>query len=86
MVTARSRHRTHKENGHGSKTDKIKGRIKEAGALTENDNLKREGQRDQAVGEVKAAVESAAEQVRHRGAGRGAGKGHPAGREKVKNA
>ena len=48
----------------GSKTDKIKGRIKEAvGALTENDNLKREGQRNQAVGEVKAAAESAAEQV-----------------------
>ena len=48
----------------GSKTDKIKGRIKEAvGALTENDNLKREGQRDQAVEEVKAAAESAAEQV-----------------------
>ena len=48
----------------GSKTDKIKGRIKEAvGALTENDDLKREGQRDQAVGEVKAAVARAAEQV-----------------------
>jgi uncharacterized protein YjbJ (UPF0337 family) len=49
----------------GSKTDKIKGRIKEAvGALTENDNLKREGQRDQAVGEVKEVAESAAEQVK----------------------
>jgi uncharacterized protein YjbJ (UPF0337 family) len=48
----------------GSKTDKIKGRIKEAmGALTDNDNLKREGQRDQAVGEVKEAAESAAEKV-----------------------
>ena len=49
----------------GSKTDKIKGRIKEAvGALTDNDNLKREGQRDQAVGEVKEAAESAAEKVK----------------------
>jgi uncharacterized protein YjbJ (UPF0337 family) len=47
----------------GSKTDKIKGRIKEAvGALTDNDHLKREGQRDQAVGEVKEAAESATEQ------------------------
>jgi uncharacterized protein YjbJ (UPF0337 family) len=43
----------------GSKTDTIKGRIKEAvGALTDNDDLKREGQRDQAVGEVKEAAES----------------------------
>jgi len=48
----------------GSKTDKIKGRIKEAvGALTDNDDLKREGQRDQAVGEVKEAAESAAQRV-----------------------
>jgi uncharacterized protein YjbJ (UPF0337 family) len=48
----------------GSKTDKIKGRIKEAvGALTDND-LKREGQRDQAVGELKEAAESAAEKVK----------------------
>jgi uncharacterized protein YjbJ (UPF0337 family) len=47
------------------KIDTIKGRIKEAvGALTENDDLKREGQRDQAVGEVKEAAESAAEQVK----------------------
>ena len=29
-----------------------------------NDNLKREGQRDQAVGEVKEAAESAAEKVK----------------------
>ena len=50
----------------GGKTDKIKGRIKEAvGALTDDDTLKREGQRDQAVGEVKDAAESAAEQVKN---------------------
>jgi uncharacterized protein YjbJ (UPF0337 family) len=49
----------------GSKTDTITGRIKEAvGALTDNDHLKREGQREQAVGEVKEAAESAAEQVK----------------------
>jgi uncharacterized protein YjbJ (UPF0337 family) len=47
------------------KIDTIKGRIKEAlGALTDNDDLKREGQRDQAVGEVKEAAESAAEKVK----------------------
>ena len=38
----------------GGKIDKIKGRIKEAvGVLTDNDSLQKEGQRDQAVGEVK---------------------------------
>jgi len=38
----------------GGKSDKITGRIKEAvGVLTENDNLQREGQRDQVLGEVK---------------------------------
>jgi uncharacterized protein YjbJ (UPF0337 family) len=49
----------------GSKTDKIKGRIKEAvGALTDDDDLKREGQRDQAVGEVKEVAENAAQRVK----------------------
>jgi uncharacterized protein YjbJ (UPF0337 family) len=49
----------------GSKTNKITGRIKEAvDALIDNDHLKREGQRDQAVEEVKEAAESAAEQVK----------------------
>ena len=49
----------------GSKSDKIKGRIKEAvGALTDNDRLKREGQRDQVVGKVKDKVERAAEKVK----------------------
>jgi uncharacterized protein YjbJ (UPF0337 family) len=36
------------------KTDQIKGRIKEAaGALTDDDRLKREGKLDQVVGKVK---------------------------------
>jgi uncharacterized protein YjbJ (UPF0337 family) len=49
----------------GSKSDKIKGRIKEAvGVLADDDRLKREGQRDQAVGEVKETVEKAAEKVK----------------------
>ena len=49
----------------GSKSDKIKGRVKEAvGALTDNDRLKSEGQRDQVVGKVKAKVERVAEKVK----------------------
>lgn len=51
----------------GSKGDKIKGRIKEAvGVLADDDSLKREGQRDQAVGEVKEKVEKAAEKVKEK--------------------
>jgi uncharacterized protein YjbJ (UPF0337 family) len=46
-------------------TNKIKGRIKEAaGVLTDNDRLKREGQRDQVVGEVKETAERAMEKVK----------------------
>jgi uncharacterized protein YjbJ (UPF0337 family) len=51
----------------GSKSDKIKGRIKEAvGVLADDDRLRREGQRDQAVGEVKETVEKAAQQVKEK--------------------
>ena len=46
------------------KTDKVKGRIKEAaGALTGNDKLRAEGQTDQAVGEVKQVAEKAVDKV-----------------------
>jgi uncharacterized protein YjbJ (UPF0337 family) len=39
-------------------TDQIKGRVKEAvGAVTDNQRLKNEGQKDQAVGKVKKVVE-----------------------------
>ena len=42
------------------KTDIVKGRIKEAaGALTGNENLREEGQADQAVGNVKEAANQA---------------------------
>jgi uncharacterized protein YjbJ (UPF0337 family) len=34
------------------------------GVLRDNDNFKREGQREQAVGEVKEAAENAAEHVK----------------------
>ncbi len=46
------------------KIDIVKGRIKEAaGALTGNDALREEGRTDQAVGEVKEAVEKVADKV-----------------------
>jgi uncharacterized protein YjbJ (UPF0337 family) len=48
----------------GSTTDKIKGRVKEAvGVITDNDRLKREGQTDQVVGEVKEAAEKVKDRV-----------------------
>ena len=41
-------------------TDELKGRTKEAaGALTDDDDLKREGQRDQAVGDAKDKLRDA---------------------------
>ncbi len=49
----------------GSTIDKIKERLKEAlGVITDNDRLKREGQTDQVVGEVKDKAERAAEKVK----------------------
>ena len=48
----------------GSTIDKIKGRVKEAvGVLTDNDRLKREGQTDQVVGEVKEVAEKVKDKV-----------------------
>jgi len=47
------------------KTDKVKGRIKEAaGALTGNDKLREEGKADQAVGEAKEVVQKVADKVK----------------------
>ena len=44
--------------------DEAKGRVKEAaGALTDNDDLKREGKADQAVGEAKKIVDEVAKKV-----------------------
>ena len=43
-------------------TDELKGRAKEAvGAVTDDDDLKREGQADQAAGSVKGKVGEAAD-------------------------
>lgn len=49
----------------GGKTDVVKGRIKEAaGALTDNDKLRRQGRIDQALGHVKQVVRKAAASLR----------------------
>ena len=46
------------------KTDVVKGRLKEAaGVLTGNDELRAEGETDQAVGKVKQVVEKAVDKV-----------------------
>lgn len=45
--------------------DKAKGRIKEAaGAISDDDKLRREGKLDQAVGKVKDAAEKVVDKVR----------------------
>jgi uncharacterized protein YjbJ (UPF0337 family) len=47
------------------KSDELKGRVKEAaGALTGDDELKREGQVDQAAGKIKQAVEKVVDKVK----------------------
>jgi len=53
------------------KTEKMKGRVKEAvGALANDKSLKREGKIDQAAGAVKDAVEGAVDAVKHAVIGR----------------
>jgi uncharacterized protein YjbJ (UPF0337 family) len=47
------------------KTDDAKGRLKEAGgALTGDEDLKREGKKDQAVGKVKDGVDKVADGIK----------------------
>jgi uncharacterized protein YjbJ (UPF0337 family) len=47
--------------------DQVKGRIKEAaGALSDDESLKREGQRDQMVGKVKETAAKVAEKVKEK--------------------
>lgn len=49
----------------GEHTDKTKGKIKQAaGALTGNDKLKREGQRDEAKGRVEGVVKDAKDEAK----------------------
>jgi uncharacterized protein YjbJ (UPF0337 family) len=46
------------------KTDEVKGRVKEAaGAITDNDQLRREGKIDQAAGKVKQAAQKVVDKV-----------------------
>ena len=48
----------------GEKLDNIKGRVKEAaGDLKDDDDLKREGQADQAEGAVKGKVDKVSDKV-----------------------
>ena len=48
------------------KADEVKGRVKEAaGAITDDDKLRREGKIDQAAGKVKQAAEKVVEKVQH---------------------
>jgi uncharacterized protein YjbJ (UPF0337 family) len=47
------------------KSDELKGRVKEAaGALTDDEKLKREGKIDQAAGKTKQAAEKAVDKVK----------------------
>ena len=47
------------------KGDELKGRVKEAaGAITDDDKLRREGKIDQAAGKVKQAVEKAVDKTK----------------------
>lgn len=48
------------------KADEIKGRVKEAaGAIADDDQLRREGKVDQAAGKVKQAAEKAVDAVKN---------------------
>jgi uncharacterized protein YjbJ (UPF0337 family) len=47
------------------KTDELKGRVKEAaGALTDDEKMKREGKVDQAAGKTKQAAEKVVDKVK----------------------
>jgi uncharacterized protein YjbJ (UPF0337 family) len=47
------------------KSDELKGRVKEAaGAIADDDKLRREGKIDQAAGKTKQAVEKAVDKVK----------------------
>ena len=48
------------------KTDELKGRVKEAaGALIDDDKLKREGKADQIIGKLKQKLEQVIDKVKH---------------------
>ncbi len=63
------------------KSDTIKGRAKEAaGALTDDDKLRREGRLDQAVGKIKEKTSEAIDKARDLVSGK---KGKPKGPKKA---
>ncbi len=47
------------------KMDQVKGRIKEAGVLTDDESLKQEGKLDQVVGKVKETTSKVVEKMRN---------------------
>lgn len=48
-----------------AKQDDVKGRVKESvGAITDDEEMKREGRKDQAAGKVKEKVEKAVDKVK----------------------
>ncbi|MES2790745.1 MAG: CsbD family protein [Planctomycetota bacterium] len=52
-------------------SDEIKGRIKEAaGAITDDDKLRREGKLDQAAGKVKQTVEKVVDKIKNAAQGK----------------
>lgn len=61
----------------GTNMDDAKGRAKEAaGALTDNDRLKREGKADQMAGSIKQGVDKAADWVKDKLDARNKNKAH----------
>jgi uncharacterized protein YjbJ (UPF0337 family) len=55
----------HETKGVDMSTDEAKGRIKEAaGDLTDDDDLKREGEADQVIGNIKKKVDDAGDKAK----------------------
>jgi uncharacterized protein YjbJ (UPF0337 family) len=60
----RSDNRQAEEQTMSGETDKASGRIKQAaGDLTDNDDLKREGRKDETAGKVKDTIDSAKDKL-----------------------
>jgi uncharacterized protein YjbJ (UPF0337 family) len=56
-----------RSNAMSGKTDELKGRVKEAaGAITDDDRLRREGKADQVAGKVKQQVEKAVDKTKEK--------------------
>jgi uncharacterized protein YjbJ (UPF0337 family) len=65
---SRSNRRSHAMSG---KADQVKGRVKEAaGAIADDDKLRREGKIDQAAGKTKEAVEKVVDKTKRAAQGK----------------